>query len=87
MTLADNILYLKKVLTGVGLKDQYDADATAELGGLQTLFNVGQAKNLIAYINTRYDNSFYSMRLLNSMWFEVNDTTVLHCATECAHVL
>ena len=57
MNLADNILYLKKLLVGIGLSDQCDGDTTPQLGGMQGLFDVTQAKNVVAYINTRYDAS------------------------------
>jgi hypothetical protein len=51
MTLGDNILYLKKLLSGIGYSEQFEVE-TNESGGLQALFDITQARNIITYIDT-----------------------------------
>jgi hypothetical protein len=50
MNLADNIQEFKKMLVGIGCSDCVE-DETENIGGLETLFDVEQAKNIITYVH------------------------------------
>lgn len=52
MSLGENVLCLKKLLSGVGYSNQLESE-TPEAGGLQTLFDVIQAKNIITFFHSR----------------------------------
>jgi hypothetical protein len=53
VSLVGNVQCLKKMLMGIGCPDLLDGEAD-DNGGLQTLFDIAQAKQIISYIQREY---------------------------------
>jgi len=49
-SLKDNVEYMKKLMIGVGCPELIEATDN-DAGGLQTLFDVEQAKNIATYVH------------------------------------
>jgi len=49
-SLKDNVQCLKKLMVGVGCSDLKDAESD-DIGSLQSLFDVEQAKNIATYVH------------------------------------